>query len=159
MEIIKWILRIIAFVLSSLAIFTKWNKKVRISLFALALTIALTSVAMIWYNALNPTRYDMYGNEYDSLDEVVYYTEDNEKYTLDRETYYFINVDNPDNKMKDDDIFLDKNGYLVSIPKENIEIDWDADDDDPYRFYDNNGERYADVVISLWDSDGNLHIR
>lgn len=156
MEIIKWILRIVAFVGSSLAIFTKWNKKVRISLFVLALVAALTSASIVFYAAVNPTRYDMYGNEYDSLGEVVYYTEDNKKYTFDRETHYFIDVDNPENKIKDDDIFLDKNGYLVNIPKENIEVDWDTADDDPYSFYDSNGARYASVLTSSWDSEGNL---
>ncbi len=159
MEIIDWILRIVAFVSSSLAIFTKWDKKIRISLFVFSLIIAVTLASVAFFTALNPTYYDKYGNEYDSLNDVVYYTEDDKKYILDRETYYFIEVDNPENKIKEDDVFLDKNGYLVTIPRENIEVDQHTDDNDPYGFYDSNGNRYAAPFVCSWDSEGNLCLR
>lgn len=139
-----------------MALFTKWDKKIRISLFVLSLITALISASITFYTTLNPTCYDRYGNEYDSESEVIYYTEDNKKYTFDRETYYFIDVDNSKNKMKEDDIYLDENGYLVNMPKESIELDENTDYEDPYDFYDSSGKRYALVGITKWDSEGNL---
>lgn len=100
--------------------------------------------------------YDLYGNSYNSVEDVTHYAENGKKYTSDIDNYCFIELDNPNNKIDAADCYIDKNGYFVIINHKNLTYDEKIPLSNPYCFYDSNNNYYADALITSWNKNGEL---
>lgn len=128
-----------------------------IALFVIYLLLLVGSYTSGYVMVRNADHYfDMYGNGYSKWYEVVYYTEDGTGYVTDRDEYMFVEVDNPENKVNIREGYLDKNGYLVFLEPETVDYDEGASRDNPYCFYDADGNYYALPETSCWNADGEL---
>lgn len=107
--------------------------------------------------------YDKYGNSYDSLEKVVYYTEDGCQFLYDDENLEFNCIEKSNNKGYSDSYsvnytYLDKNGYLV-FPNHSLELIENDASHKVFSWYDNEtNEYYTDAEFARWDSEGNLRI-
>lgn len=135
----------------------KTYKTRSIALFVIYVLFVIGSNVFNYINVSNADHYfDMYGNGYNKWYEVVYYTESGIGYVIDRDEYMFVEVDAPENKIDTRGGYLDKNGYLVFLDPETVDYDESLSRDEPYCFYDADGNFYALPEISCWNADGEL---
>ncbi|MCM1115465.1 MAG: hypothetical protein NC397_08220 [Clostridium sp.] len=128
----------------------------------LVLDVAIPRIAFpdLYSSPFSQTYYDKYGNSYDSLEEVIYYTEDNCQYTFDEDNLMFICKNKPDDSQYKDSYkvgyaYVDHAGYLVLTEYvlnlvENGDFDWYDSSTDDY---------YMDAEFARWNQQGTLSHR
>ena len=157
MKPLIWILRGLTFILFIVSFAIK-NKKTKNIVIGIIVLTFISSLAMTLYPYINTKCYDRFGNTYNDLSEVVYYTEDNWqfKYNQDEMKFYCVKKSEHGDYSGSYDseyVYIDKSGYLHFTDQV---LDYVNNDD--YACYDSEtDEFYMDAVFARWNSKGELY--
>lgn len=102
--------------------------------------------------------YDLYHNEYKSIEDVVYYSSSGERYTQIKDEYYFAKVEDSKERIDAGTCYIDEAGYFVILDSYKINYDETVPINNPYCFYDSDGNLYATASLSYWNENGDLVI-
>lgn len=147
---------------------TKKQKRCRIISIVLLAVCIIFSVSSLG-KAFNKTYrsittyecYDKYGNEYSSLDDMIYYTFDDCRFVYDIEMYSYIQYDNSINTIYEQEYeygYIDKDDNIVFF-EEPLNLNNQIDIDEPFCFYDSDEEYYASAKMIYWDESGKVRLQ
>lgn len=124
-------------------------------LYILCMILFLFGVIQYYKNTyFDKNYYDMYGNEYNERIDVIFYSRDGQKYKFLEDEYVFFNLENPSEKIKAGDCYVDKKGYFVIIKSDKLTYSGVMPLENPYCLYDSSGNYYADATLIYWNKKG-----
>lgn len=137
-----------------IAVLSGYKKKSKL-FFILFIVLFLGNILFFrFFNGFDSYYYDLHNNKYESFYDVVYYSADGTEYKKVENSYYFFEIDDPTVKL--DGCYIDEEGYFVIKDKTQIKYDDSLPIEEPYCFYDSEGNLYASAETTYWDKNGNL---
>lgn len=158
MQIVKYILVLISLI-ASISLVTMFVKKRKISKWLLIVYVCAFSVSMLLtiQSFFDNSYYDRYGNEYEDLGSVVYYTTDNYQYVFNEDNLEFVcnNYTEACAYKKSYEVgyaYVDENGYLF-FTDEFLTVD----NSNPYLFFNPETNSYCMAAeIARFDESGKI---
>ena len=139
---------------------TDTNKIKSLLLFFVYVVFLLCFIVLVVLNVkstyFDKKYYDLYHNEYNSKEAVVYYSKDGKSYNCINDEYCFVEIGNSENIIDAGNCYIDKDGYFVIIDSSTIDFDESVSVENPYCFYDMDNNYYADAITSYWNSSDEL---
>ncbi len=118
-----------------------------------AIMIFCLATGLTIFHIAESAVYDLKGNKYSNVKDIVYYSPNGERFIADNERFQLTSLDS-DTIIKGRNAYINENGYLVKLETNNITIHFDKNSKSPYSFFDNEGNRYADPFVIKWNKDG-----
>lgn len=158
MQIVKYILVLISLI-ASIGLVIVFVKKRKISKLLLIVYVCAFSVSMLLtiQSFFDDSYYDRYGNEYEDLSSVIYYTKDNYQYVFNEDSFEFVckNYTEDCAYKKAYEVgyaYVDENGYLF-FTDDFLTVD----SSNPYLFFNPETNSYCMAAeIARFDETGKI---
>jgi hypothetical protein len=125
------------------------GKKQKLIVKCLIILVAVILCAFTYSN--KTTYYDMYGNTYNSQYDVLYYSKDGSKYTLDNDTFYLIDYNGERTIYCD----LDENGYVIDTSTINEYVSKYSG----ISYNEDKNTLYFNAKFIFWDENGTMYYK